>query len=147
MFIGVSLLLIASLLSGHVAADGPRDQCVAVWNVRQAVQTCQTVSSGVGVPVDWLLAHNPDLVCDGKELPIGTRICTRTYFPTCYQWEIATQTQCERDPMLTQWKLSRDKFVDLNDNVDPNTCALIVGNEYCVTDDLCTVRPDQCARK
>ncbi|EJD41167.1 hypothetical protein AURDEDRAFT_169755 [Auricularia subglabra TFB-10046 SS5] len=134
------LLLLASLFA-NVNADGPREQCVGIWNVRSAGQTCETISRGVGVSIDWLLAHNPDLVCDGRELTIGTRVCTNTYTPTCAKWEVATEPSC--DNLRALFNLTVDQFVVLNDNVD-GSCQVVVGKEYCVTDNWCLANPEEC---
>lgn len=129
-------------------------------------QTCQTISSGVGVPIDWLLAHNPDLVCAflvvtscipviltsnaERQWPVPAPAhahlhpqyavlrCSEymedllhmvAYTPTCEIFDVATKTTCETDPILPKWNLTKDQFVQLNDDVDETSCALIIGQE------------------
>ncbi|KZW01211.1 hypothetical protein EXIGLDRAFT_718964 [Exidia glandulosa HHB12029] len=145
MFVSSVFVTVLAAALGALA-DGPREQCVGTWNVQQSGQTCETVSDGTGVTISWLLAHNPDLVCDGSDLPIGKRICISTYTPTCEAWETATQPTCATDPMLVKWNITKDTFVELNDNVDATSCALVLGQQYCVTTDWCAANKVECCK-
>ncbi|EJD48128.1 hypothetical protein AURDEDRAFT_162600 [Auricularia subglabra TFB-10046 SS5] len=138
----VSAAFLSTLL-GLVAALGPREQCVETVNAKPG-ETCASVAAEVGTTLDTVERLNPGVDC-GTPFPgpDTTALCTRSYTPTCAAWVTATEDTC--DYLLPLYHLSKEQFVQNNDNIDAN-CDLVVGQEYCATIDSCVVHAAECCK-
>ncbi|KAI0092357.1 hypothetical protein BDY19DRAFT_991064 [Irpex rosettiformis] len=118
-----------------VVADGPRSTCVEEWRAKPT-QSCSDIASEMGVTVDEIKALNPGITCDA---PINqVLICLRcSVHPTCQHTDVATTTTCQ--PLVEEYELSVDLFVQWNDNVNNDCSDLIVGQSYCVATSACWV--------
>lgn len=135
----VSAFLFAFL--GLVVARGPREQCDEIVGAEPG-ETCASIASTYGTTVAIIEHLNPRIDCDAPfPGPNFTSLCTSSYTPTCEAWVTATESTC--DYLLPQYHLSKDQFVQNNDDVDAN-CDLVIGQEYCATIDWCVVHTAYC---
>ncbi|KAI9430889.1 hypothetical protein H4582DRAFT_2072159 [Lactarius indigo] len=119
----VSLLALVSSLAVVVQATGPRPQCVETYTLQQA-EPCDTLATALGLSKAEILSINSEISCDGT-LPAGKVLCIKQSTPTCKQQDPATATTC--DGLLSKWGLSRDQFVEYNDDVNDDCSNLVPG--------------------
>ncbi|EJD48148.1 hypothetical protein AURDEDRAFT_113030 [Auricularia subglabra TFB-10046 SS5] len=126
---------------GVAVALGPKEKCVEIVNAGPG-GSCASLAAAYGTTLATIERLNPGIDCDAPfPGPNTTAVCTLSYTPTCEAWVTATGSTC--DYLLPLYHLSKDEFVENNDNVDTN-CDLVVGQEYCATTDWCVVHAADC---
>jgi len=129
----VSVLALASTLTGLVLAAGPRPQCIEKYNVTEG-GNCTSIAQQAGVNQSTIQSLNPGVNCSGP-LSTSDLVCTRQYLPKCTLNATATNQTC--DGLAGNWNISSSDFVQYNDNVNGTCGNLTIGQPYCVSTDPC----------
>ncbi|KAN0118397.1 hypothetical protein V8E52_005127 [Russula decolorans] len=129
----LSVLALASTLTGLVLADGPRSQCIVKLNATDGAN-CTSIAQQADVNLTTIQSLNPGVNCSGP-LSSNDTLCTRQYTPKCTLNETATNQTC--DGLASTYNLSTTDFVNYNDNVNGTCGNLTVGQTYCVSIDGC----------
>ncbi|KAH9044978.1 hypothetical protein EDB83DRAFT_2523624 [Lactarius deliciosus] len=105
---------------------------------RQA-EPCDTLVGKLGLSQADILSLNPGMSCDGP-IPAGKVLCIKQPMqqsllaqkpaPACKTHATATDTTC--DALANKFGLTRQKFVEYNDNVNSDCTNLVPGQAYCV---------------
>ncbi|KAF8272222.1 hypothetical protein EI94DRAFT_1718759 [Lactarius quietus] len=107
----LSVLTLASSLTGVVQASGPRPQCIGAYDA-----TCDSMALEFSLSKAAIQFMNPTMDCGN--LPAGERLCLQMHKAGCARQAIA-----------------RHDFVDYNSDVNDKCTNLIVGHHYCIAVD------------
>ncbi|KAH8987247.1 hypothetical protein EDB92DRAFT_1135352 [Lactarius akahatsu] len=136
----VSVLALVPSLAAAIPATNPtqQPQCTQTYTVPQA-EPCDTLVAKLGLSQADILSLNSGLSCDGP-IPAGKVLCIKQPkpesllaqkpAPACKTQATATDTSC--DALATKFGLTRQKFVEYNDNVNSDCTNLVPGQAYCV---------------
>ncbi|KAF8263188.1 hypothetical protein EI94DRAFT_1704188 [Lactarius quietus] len=125
----LSVLALASSLTGAVQASGPRPVCTETYDITSGA-TCDSIAGQVSLTTAELQSLNPTTDCSSP-LTVGGRLCIQVNTPACTNYATATDTSC--DGLAAQYGLSATQFVAYNDDVNNDCSNLVVGQNYCVT--------------
>ncbi|KAH8989308.1 hypothetical protein EDB83DRAFT_2559650 [Lactarius deliciosus] len=98
------------------------------YTVPQA-EPCDTLAVKLGLSQADILSFNSGISCDGP-IPAGKSLLAQKPAPACKTQATATDTTC--DALATKFGLTRQKFVEYNDNVNSDCTNLVPGQAYCV---------------
>ncbi|KAH9003760.1 hypothetical protein EDB86DRAFT_2826334 [Lactarius hatsudake] len=121
----ISVLALVPSLAAAIPATNPtqQPQCTQTYTVPQA-EPCDTLVAKLGLSQADILSLNSGISCDGPT-PAGKSLLAQKPAPACKTHATATDTTC--DALATKFGLTRQKFVEYNDNVNSDCTNLVPG--------------------
>ncbi|VDC03804.1 unnamed protein product [Peniophora sp. CBMAI 1063] len=129
-------LIVASLVIGFPAAlaAGPRPECTYQVNNIKSTDTCASVSAWSTVSVQTIEKLNPGIKCDTPGMGVSS-LCLQEITLPCTLNATAWESKC--NDLASEYQLSVDQFVQLNNNVNDACSNLVAGEPYCVSTAEC----------